>query len=427
MSVNVKKFEDLNLNKQILNAIEELGFTDPTPIQYKAIPLVLAGHDLFGIAPTGTGKTAAYVIPLLMKLGYSQGEGIRSLILAPTRELVIQIDHEISLMGKYFNLNHLAVFGGTGITTQIEALEAGVDILVATPGRFLDIYQKVHLYTRNIKTLVLDEADKMLDMGFMPQINSILEIIPPKKRQNLLFTATFPPQIEKLSNEFLEFPQKVEIKPQSSVTETIAQFFYKTPNLKSKINLLEYLLTDKEVFARVLIFTKTKETANNLFKYIDRKIDQNARVIHANKGQNSRINAINAFKSGELRILVSTDVTARGIDVENVSHVINFDVPIVYEDYVHRIGRTGRAFQTGTSITFVTPPDELHLHQIEKIINQKPAELPVPTGVEIPPTEAWEKQLLDLEMDKVRRKLDPEFKGAFHRKRKKNKNFRKRK
>lgn len=419
MQKESKSFQNLKLTNQILNALTDLGFEYPSPVQEKVIPKVLAGHDLFGIAPTGTGKTAAFIIPLLMKLKFAQGEHPRALILAPTRELAIQIDHDITKLSTYYDLRHVCIYGGTGIKIQSESISKGVDIITATPGRLLDLYQREYLYPRLIKTMILDEADKMMDMGFKKQINRILEIIPPKKRQNLLFSATLPPIVEELAYDFLEFPVKVEIEPQGTTASTIDQCFYKTPNLKTKINLLEYLLENSDRFKRVIIFTKTKETANNIFKYIQRKIDVNSRVIHANKSQNSRLNAINSFKEGGVRILVSTDVSARGIDISEISHVINFDVPSIYEDYIHRIGRTGRANKTGESITFVTDPDFHHLQEIEKIIRQKIPEKPFPGGVNVEITEKWEKNLIDRELDRIKRKLNPDFKGAFHEKKRK--------
>jgi ATP-dependent RNA helicase RhlE len=285
----------------------------------------------------------------------------------------------------------------------------------------MDLYKQGIIYTRQINTLILDEADKMMDMGFMHQIRDILEVIPSKKRQNLLFSATMPENVEKLSEEFLEFPEKVEIAPQATTAETITQRMYKTPNLKAKIDLLAWLFQNREKYTRVIVFTKTKEAAHNVFKYIERKVDKHVRVIHANKGQNTRINAINDFKEGKYRILITTDVTARGIDIHEVSHVINFDVPVVYEDYVHRIGRTGRATLSGEAISFVNEPDEFHIAEIEKIICQKIKMETLPDSVTVSETEFWEKQQLAREIDQIKRKLDPDFKGAFHEKKKKKK------
>lgn len=407
-------FEDLKLNRQLINATEDLGYTEPSEIQYKAIPQILAGHDLLGIAQTGTGKTAAYLLPILMKIKYAQGADPRALIFAPTRELCIQINENIRELAKYTDLRHTAIYGGTGMKSQIEALNSGIDILVATPGRFMDIYLKGEIKVRQIKTLVLDEADKMMDMGFMPQIRRILEVIP-TKRQNLLFSATFPEKVERWSHEFLEFPMRIEVTPQATPVETVGQKLYKVPNLKTKINLLQYLLKDP-AFSKVIIFSRTRKNADDIFNFVQRKVDRNSRVIHANKDQNTRINAMDAFKDGEVRILVSTDVAARGIDVSQVSHVINFDVPIVYEDYVHRIGRTGRAKHTGEAITFANKAEEYHIEEIEKIIHMSIPIYDIPAEVKIEQTGFEEKQEIDREIDLIRRRRDPDFKGAFHEK-----------
>lgn len=409
----ITSFEDFNLNRQLLNAVSEAGFSTPTEIQQKCIPIILGGQEVIGIAQTGTGKTAAYVLPVLMKVKYAQGTEPRALILAPTKELTLQIAEHASQLAKYTDLRIAPIYGGVGPKTQIETIKQGVDILIATPGRFMEIYLRGDLPTKQIKTLVLDEADRMMDMGFMPQLRKIFEVIPPK-RQNLLFSATFSERIERLSSEFLEFPVKVEVTPPATTASQVEQELYHIPNLKTKINFLEYLLQDRDAFNRVMIFTRTKEVADNVFKYLDRKGLGPARVIHSNKGQNSRINAVKEFKEGDLRILVSTDVTARGIDVLKVSHVINFDVPILYEDYVHRIGRTGRAFQEGKAITFVTKAEEYHIAKIEKLIREKIPEKQLPPSVEIEETPFAEAQEMAREIDRQKRKEDPTFKGAFH-------------
>jgi ATP-dependent RNA helicase RhlE len=411
-----KSFEALNISPPLLNALSDLNFMDPTFIQARVIPKIRGGQDLIGIAPTGTGKTAAYLIPILMKLKYPQQNNPRALILVPTRELAIQVKNMTLDLSKYMDLKAVAIFGGTGIKKQIKELITNPDILIATPGRLIDIYRLGEIHLKNINTLVLDEADRMMDMGFLPQLHRILEMFHRKKRQNLLFSATFPKKVERLSENFLEFPERIEISPSGSTAESVDQYFYRVPNLKTKINLLHFLLANRKSFTRVFIFTKTKETANNVFKYIRRKIDPKVRVIHANKDQNARINAINAFREGEIRILVSTDLSARGIDISRVSQVINFDVPMVYEDYVHRIGRTGRASASGESITFVNKPDEYHLENIEKLIRQKIIEKNIPTEVEITPTESSEQKKMELEIDRIKRRMDTEYKGAFHRK-----------
>lgn len=412
------KFEEFNLNRQLLNAIEEAGYTEASPIQEQAIPLVDAGHDVLGIAQTGTGKTAAYVLPLLMKVKYAQGMHMRALILAPTRELVMQIDAAISELAKYTDIRHTAIYGGLGPKTQIENIQKGIDILVATPGRFMDIYLKGEIIVKELKTLVLDEADKMMDMGFMPQIRKILEVIPSKKRQNLLFSATFPEKVEKLSHEFLEFPLKVEVTPQATTADMVEQKLYELPNFKTKINLIGMLMADSEIFNRVIIFCRSKEIADNIFKFLERKIvrENQIRVIHANKGQNTRINSIEDFREGNIQVLVSTDVASRGIDIQSVSHVINFDVPIIYEDYVHRIGRTGRANIKGEAITFMTMAEEYHVRKIEKIIKMEIPRAPLPEGLKIEETPFLENQEMLREIDDQKKKEDPDFKGAFHEK-----------
>ena len=409
-------FEDFELNRQLLNAIEEAGYQAPTPIQEQAIPLVMNGHDVLGIAQTGTGKTAAYLLPILMKVKYAQGTDMRVLILAPTRELVMQIDKAVTDLAKYTDIRHVALYGGLGPKTQIETLQKGIDIIVATPGRFMDIYLKGEIPVKELKTLVLDEADKMMDMGFMPQIRKILEVIPSKKRQNLLFSATFPERVEKLSYEFLEFPHKVEVSPQATTASMVKQSLYEVPNFMTKINLLGMLMRDHERFNRTIIFCRSKEFADNIFKYLGRKVvgENKIRVIHANKGQNTRINSMEDFKEGNIQVLVATDVASRGIDIQEVSHVINFDVPLIYEDYVHRIGRTGRANHSGEAITFMTEAEEYHIGKIEKIIKQTIPREALPSDLEILQTPFVEKQIMLREIDEQRKKEDPDFKGAFH-------------
>ncbi len=414
MAVEIQNFEDLKLNRQILNAIDDLGFTIPTEIQQKAIPIALAGHDLLGIAQTGTGKTLAFATPLIMKVKYAKGEDPRALILAPTRELVIQISAHFSALSKYTDLRVVTLYGGLGPKPQLEALEKGVDIIISTPGRFLDLYKKDAIYPRGIKTLILDEADKMMDMGFMPQIRNILELIP-VKRQNMLFSATMHAKVVTLTEEFLEFPERIEVAPQATVAETIDQVLYEVPNFRTKLNLLIHFLHD-ESLKRVIVFVKTKTSANNVSHYLSRKSLGDVRVIHANKGQNSRINAMDEFKEGNVRILVSTDVTARGMDVSMVSHVINFDVPIIYEDYVHRIGRTGRAKNEGMAITFANKLEMQHIPRIETLIKEEITCKEIPAEVIIEKTPFDEQQEMDRAIDGMRKKADPDFKGAFHEK-----------
>jgi ATP-dependent RNA helicase RhlE len=411
-----KKFEEFNLNRQILNAVEDAGFTVATPIQEKAIGPVLSGQDLFGIAETGTGKTAAYVLPILMQLKYAQGENARALILAPTRELAMQITEHVQIFSKYTDLRTVVMYGGLGPKTQIEQVKAGVDIIVATPGRFLDIYLAGHINTQYLKFLVLDEADKMMDMGFIRSIHRILEIVP-RKRQNLLFSATMSDLVQKIAGDFLKHPTIVEVGEQATPAQTVTQILYEVPNFKTKINLLQHLMKNDEEFKRLIIFCKTKTVADNIFSFIERRFGADAvRVIHANKGQNTRINSINSFKEGNIRVLVATDVAARGIDVTEVSHVINFDVPIIIEDYVHRIGRTGRAYAKGDALTFCTPAEKYYIEKIQKLIRQEITVVPLPEEVFVDETPYEEKQAIAKAIDDQKRKDDPDFKGAFHEK-----------
>jgi ATP-dependent RNA helicase RhlE len=409
-------FEDFKFNRQILNAIADAGYTEATPVQQKAIPPILNGQDVMGIAQTGTGKTAAYVLPIVMRLKYAQGDHPRALIVAPTRELAMQIEENIKTFTAYTDLRVVTLYGGLGPKTQIEQVTKGVDIVVATPGRFMDIYLAGHLVTKLLQVLVLDEADKMMDMGFMPQINRILEVVP-RKRQNLLFSATMSDKIHQLSANFLEHPTVIEVTPQATPAQTVDQRLYLVPNIKTKINLLKYLLDSTDDIKKLMVFCKTRSVAEDVYKFLARKFsEQEVKVLHANKGQNTRINSMNAFKNDEVRILVSTDVAARGIDVNDVTHVINFDVPFVTEDYVHRIGRTGRALQSGEAITFCTPAEVYYLRKIEKLIRQTipVADLPGEVFVEETPYEERQDQAKEIDLQK--RKEDPEFKGAFHEK-----------
>ena len=411
-----KTFEDFGFNKQVLNAISDAGYTDPTPIQEKAIPPILNGQDVLGIAQTGTGKTAAYVLPMIMKLKYAQGQDIRGLIVAPTRELAMQIEENVKAYAKYTDLRSLVIYGGLGPKTQIENIKKGLDILITTPGRFMDLYLEGHIITKKLEILVLDEADKMMDMGFMPQINKILEVVP-RKRQNMLFSATMSERIEKLAENFLLWPTKVEVTPQATPATTVDQQLYLVPNFKTKINLLKLFVEDDPTVTKLIVFCRSRVNAENVYKFLLRRFnDKHVKVLHANKGQNTRINSINAFKNDEVRILVATDVAARGIDVSAVSHVINFDVPVIYEDYVHRIGRTGRALSLGNAVTFCNPAEVYFIQKIEKLIRQQIPVNAIPEKVFIEETPYDEKQIIAKEIDLQKRRDDPEFKGAFHEK-----------
>jgi ATP-dependent RNA helicase RhlE len=406
-------FSDFNLNKQLLTAIEEAGFSAPTSIQVQAIPRVLAGQDVLGIAQTGTGKTAAYLLPLLMKIKYPQGNDPRALILVPTRELVIQVMDHIAMIGKYTGLRTVGLYGGVGPKTQREQLASGVDIIVATPGRLMELYLEGDVTLKKINTFIMDEAERLLDMGFKPQINRILEVVP-RKRQNLLFSATWSNKVKRIADDFLEFPTEIRIDPTVRTAKTVSQQVYFTPNIKTKITLLEELIDRTQ---KTIVFCKTKEVATNVAKFLERKLgEENVKLIHGNKAQAARLNAIKAFRDGESLFLVTTDVASRGIDIPEVQLVINFDVPLVYEDYVHRIGRTGRIFHSGASITFCAPHDVYHLERIEKLIGEKIPVAELPVHMEVHETPFEERQVQLREIDMQRRKQDPDYKGAFHEK-----------
>lgn len=407
-------FEDLRITRQFLNAIEEAGYSQPTEIQIKAIPRVLAGQDIIGIAQTGTGKTAAYLLPLLQILKYAQGNEARCLVLVPTKELAVQVEKHVAMLAKFTDLRWVGLFGGVGPKTQIEKLSQGVDIIISTPGRFLELYAKGEIAVKKIRHIVLDECDRMMDMGFWPQLREVQEKIPQKKQQ-LLFSATFPEKVERLADNFMLFPNRIEVTPQATAATTVEQFLYEVPNFRMKLSLLEHLLRDEKL-SRVIVFVKTKEDATNIFKYLERKQIGEIRLLHSNKGQNARINSIDDFKSGDVRVLISTDVSARGIDVFEVSHVVNFNIPTHHEDYVHRIGRTGRAFRTGVAISFMDVSEKYHIAKIESLIRQSIDRINLPDKLEAFETPKEEFQLQMREIDRQKRLENPEFKGAFHEK-----------
>jgi len=413
-------FSDLKLTRQFLNAIEEIGYEEPTPIQIQAIPPLLSGQDVIGIAQTGTGKTAAFLLPLLLKLKYAQGESVRGLVLAPTKELVVQIHSEAVKFARYTDLRIVSFYGGIGPKAQVESLSNGVDLIVATPGRFLEIYSRGHVETKRLKHIVLDEADRMMDMGFMPQIRQIQEIIP-RKRQNILFSATFPARVERLADEFLLWPTRIEVTPESTPVSTVAQFKYPLPNLRSKIAFIEWIIGNQLQDERLLIFARRKEEAENLSKFLQRNFDVGIRAIHSNKGQNARINAMNEFRSGEVQILIATDVASRGIDVPETRWVINASVPRDPHDYIHRIGRTGRAFRNGSALTLYDPSERFAIERIESLTQMEIQAFPDSPDLETFETPRFEKQAQAREIDRELRKRDPDYQGAFHEKKKKSK------
>ena len=412
------RFDDLKLTRQFLNAIADAGYENATPIQQKAIPPLRAGQDVIGIAQTGTGKTAAFLLPLLQTLKYAQGEAPRGLVLAPTKELVVQIHQEALKFAAYTDLRIVAFYGGVGPKKQIEEIAEGVDLIVSTPGRFLEIYSRGHVETKKLKHIVLDEADRMMDMGFMPQIRQVQEVVP-TKRQNILFSATFPPRVERLAEEFLLWPTRIEVTPESTPVATVTQYKLPLPNLRTKIAFIEWYVREKLGDDRLLIFTRRKEEAENLFKFLDRSFDKGVRAVHSNKGQNARINAMQEFRTGEVQILIATDVASRGIDVPETQWVINASVPRDPHDYIHRIGRTGRAFREGSALTLVDPAEKFALERIESLTGEALLEFAEVPELEVFETPRREKQNQAREIDRELRKRDPNYKGAFHEKKRK--------
>lgn len=364
-------FEKLELIEPIRNALKVQQYTKPTPIQEQAIPVVLGRKDLLGCAQTGTGKTAAFAIPILQILHqdelYKKGpHGIKSLILTPTRELAIQIGESFAAYGKYLRLKHTVIFGGVSQKSQTDALRAGVDILIATPGRLLDLIDQRYIRLDHLKIFVLDEADRMLDMGFIHDVKKVIAKLP-QKRQTLFFSATMPAEIQKLANTILVSPVKVAVTPVSSTAEAIKQSVYFVEK-NDKKKLLLHLLKERSI-ASALVFTRTKHGADRVAKDLTRA-GVHALAIHGNKSQNARQNALKAFKAGQLRVLVATDIAARGIDIDELSHVINYEIPNVPETYVHRIGRTGRAGASGVALSFCDAEEKEYLGDIQKLIGK---------------------------------------------------------
>lgn len=363
------KFTDLNLIDPIAKALQEEGYTEPTPIQQKSIPSALQGKDLLGTAQTGTGKTAAFAIPILQNLSKNKQRNnhIKSLILTPTRELAIQIEESFNAYGRHLNLRNLVIFGGVKQGAQEAALKKGVDILVATPGRLLDFIGQGLISLKNLEIFVLDEADRMLDMGFVHDVKRIIKYLP-QKRQTLFFSATFPSEIQSLANSILTNPVKVAVAPVSATADTIQQKVYFVER-EDKLDLLTHILQNN-ISESVLVFARTKHGADKIARKLQ-KSKISAEAIHGNKSQNQRQNALNNFKSGKTRILVATDIAARGIDIDELKYVINFELSDVSETYVHRIGRTGRAGAEGKSISFVDGLDLINLKNTEKLIGKK--------------------------------------------------------
>ncbi|MFL2991112.1 MAG: DEAD/DEAH box helicase [Cytophagales bacterium] len=400
------KFEDLNLHPTLLKAVKDEDYTHPTAIQEQAIPLLLKKNDVLGSAQTGTGKTAAFALPILHHLINERNNNdgkkrIRTLVVTPTRELAIQIAESFTSYSKYNNITNTVIFGGVKQGTQTTTLRNGVDVLVATPGRLLDLMGQGYISLKDIGYFVLDEADRMLDMGFIHDIKKILDKLP-KERQSLFFSATMPKNIVELSSQILKFPKQVSVNPVSSTAETIQQFIYYT-NKADKKNLLLHILKDKNI-SQLLLFSRTKHGADRIARNLKKK-NIRASAIHGDKSQNQRQKSLKSFKDSEIRVLVATDIAARGIDIDKLSYVLNYDIPNESETYVHRIGRCGRAGETGVSISICEPEENEYVRDIEKLIKQKIQEVqnhPFPQTDK--PMNAQQKK--EFEKEKQRRKQE---------------------
>ncbi|WP_116127341.1 DEAD/DEAH box helicase [Lewinella sp. IMCC34183] len=412
-------FEDLNLSKVQLRALDDLGLQHPTPIQERAFPVVMSGRDVVGIAQTGTGKTLAYLLPLLRKWTFQKHPYPQNLIIVPTRELVAQVVEEIEKLSAYQSVVVVGVFGGVNLKANAAAVEQGCDFVVGTPGRLYDLIVTGSLKFRALQHLVIDEVDELLELGFLPQLTKILELLP-EKRQNLLFSATMIPEVATIIADTFDFPVTVEAAPTGTPLENIEQYVYHVPNFNTKANLLLHLLRDTDRYHRVLVFAPNKKLADVLFDRLDPEFPEEIGIIHGNKSQNYRFNSLGKFESGEHRILIATDLVSRGLDLSGVSHVINIDTPDQPENYMHRIGRTGRADRHGVSLTFMTEAEEKQLEAIEALMDQRVDVLPVPESVEVS-TELIPEEMPQSSQPIPEVRLDVSDKGAFHEKKETNK------
>lgn len=413
-------FEDLNLIKPLRKAIIDLGLEKPTPIQIESYNPVLSGQDLVGIAQTGTGKTYAYTIPILQGLKFLKQDHPRVLVLVPTRELVLQTVDNIKKLTKYTSLRVLGVYGGTNINTQKKAVAEGCDILVATPGRLFDLAVTKVLKLKGIKKLVIDEVDVMLDLGFHRQLSSIFEMIP-EKRQNLMFSATMTEEVSDLIDEYFAKPKTIAIAISGTPLDNITQQSYAVPNFYTKINLLSHLIADKKKFHKVLVFTPSKKAADLIFEQLSEEYAEELCIIHSNKSQNYRERSVKNFDAGENRVMIATDVMARGLDLDKLSHVISFDTPHFPENYMHRIGRTGRAKQDGKSILFYTEKEEEDKKAIEELMNYEIPLKKLPAKIDISKELVADERPMGFDFSSLQ-KLPPlkEGGGAFHEKSEKN-------
>jgi ATP-dependent RNA helicase RhlE len=419
-------FEELNLTKPLLRALEDLKMIHPTSIQEKTYPVVLSGRDVLGIAQTGTGKTFAYLLPLLRLWKFSKDRFAQIVILVPTRELVVQVIASIEQLTPYMNTVAVGAYGGVNIKVHMDEVEQGLDILVATPGRMLDLIFKGSLNVKHIKKLVIDEVDEMLHLGFRSQLTQILDLLP-EKRQNLLFSATLSEDVDGLIETYFNNPIIIEAAPAGTPLDNIDQSLYRVPNFYTKINLLAYLLDTDEQMRKVLVFVSTKALADQVYETLTELSSYSVGIIHSNKDQNFRLNAVRQFDSGATKVLIATDIIARGLDIANVSHVINFDFPETPEDYIHRIGRTGRLLQKGIAISFVTVKEEEFLVAAESYMQFQVPIVDFPDDVYVDEKQAPH-EIETVSMKSVPVTIIPrdETNSAFHEKLDKNKKVNKR-
>lgn len=412
-------FEDLNLSKPLLKALSDLGLKSPTPIQEKAFPVIMSGKDTVGIAQTGTGKTFAYLIPILRQLVYSEQRHPRVLILVPTRELVVQVVTEIEKLSTYMSLRVYGIYGASNINTQKQKVYDGLDVLVATPGRLIDLTLSRSIQFSAIKKVVIDEVDEMLNLGFRPQLLQILDLLPPR-RQNLLFSATLTEEVEAMIERYFDKPEYVELISRGTPLEQIIQQAYSVPNFYTKVNLLKWLIMNDKTMTKVLLFVKNKKIADQLEEQLTMFSDAIG-VIHSNKSQPHRFNAVKQFQEGTYRLLIATDVIARGLDLQDVTHVINFDLPKDTGSYIHRIGRTGRADKAGIALSFITDKEIPMQEAIEELMHKKIGMLDLPGDVEV--SEELTQDEIPVTRDKNLKKAKKILVtgGAFHEKKAKNK------
>ncbi len=415
----MKTFNDLNLSTPLQNSINDLGFEQMTPIQEKAYPVILSGKDMVGIAQTGTGKTLGYSLPLLHGLSYSEQIEPRILVMLPTRELVVQVVQQLEEYSKYLNVRIQGVYGGTNINTQKKAVGDGMDILVATPGRLYDLIVHQSVSLKKCKKVVIDEVDVMLDLGFRFQLNNIFDHLP-TRRQNIMFSATMTDDIEQFIASYFAKPEKVSVAESGTRLENITQSSYQVPNFYTKVNLLGHLLSDHKVFNKVLVFVDNKRNADRIQEELSTQYGSELSVIHSNKTQNYRLRSIELFNSGQSRILVATDVMARGLDLDNISHVINIDVPKFPENYMHRIGRTGRAQAKGNAILFYTEKEQEWKKAIEELMDYKIPELAFPEEVSLDPRKTPEEKPKLREHHNPHKTVEEERGDAYHEKSEKN-------